>query len=521
MKKYILFTALIAMVGLITACADYLYSDPAYQITEKQIIELNKKNVDAVLTPLAASIEAYPMRQVNTNVWQNSLKVLLVGMDYKGNDMIHMNAGDINNWLAKDYRMEKYRTSLPSDEHAAFWWGQMFGYVYKANQFLSLIPELESVTNPEIVVKLKTFKAIGLTLRAWGYTYLMWMFQDDYLNGGMDKAGVPLYLEPDVPNVGRGDAKDVWKQIITDATEAVRLFKEGGRNPKASFSDMDETVANIILARAAITMGDWNTVISAMDAVIGTYPTLMNETDYTTKGFGWLDVDEVIYGHDYDKATGGNASYHAFMSVLNNGGYGGSNQSHWPSIDQRLYDKIADNDYRKTNFLEEPIEHTYLGSSSPRTIPKYANMKYNAPAHTGLVNYEQGNIYIRTSEAILMKAEAQARSGQDAAAKTTLNVLLAARTKSGETPLTCDTYPSMAGMTALQMVQLQTRIELWGEGFEFYNNKRWNIPVNRNTPFSENHVVKIERPVKPEMTYQIPETELLYNKYITLNDQNP
>ena len=521
MKKYILFPIMVVMMGLFTACGNLLYSDPIYEITEKQIIELNKTNLDAVITPLASSVEVWQMRTLSTVVWQTSFKVLLVGMDYKGNDMVHM-VPVRESWMGRDYLMQNYRTAVPTtNELPQVWWGILFGHIYKANQFLALIPDLETVSNPETLKMLKAYKAIGLTLRAWNYTYLMWQFQDDYLNGGADKSCVPLYLEPNVPNVGRGNAKDVWNQIIADASEAVRLFNESGRNPRASYSDMDASVANIILARAAITMGDWNTVITAMDAVIAAHPTLMNETDYTTKGFGWLDVDEVIYGHDYDKATGGNASYHAFLGVLSDGGYGGSTQYHWASIDSRLYDKMDDRDYRKTLYLDAPMEHTYAGAASPMTLPKYTNMKFNAPPHTGLVNYVQGNIYIRTSEAILMKAEAQARSGQDAAAKTTLNTLLAARTKAGETTLTCDNYASMAGMSALQMVQLQTRIELWGEGFEFFNNKRWNIPVNRITPASVNHTAKIERAVKPEYNLQIPESETLYNKYITDDDQNP
>jgi len=67
----------------------------------------------------------------------------------------------------------------------------------------------------------------------------------------------------------------------------------------------------------------------------------------------------------------------------------------------------------------------------------------------------------------------------------------------------------MAGMSALQMVQFQTRIELWGEGGrEFYNNRRWNIAVDRSG--SLNHVVKIGYPVSG-MTLQIPENEMNNN----------
>jgi len=108
-----------------------------------------------------------------------------------------------------------------------------------------------------------------------------------------------------------------------------------------------------------------------------------------------------------------------------------------------------------------------------------------------------------------MKAEAQAQSGDSNGAKSSLNKLLAARTKANATTLTCDNYPSMSGLTALQMVQLQTRIELWGEGGrEFFNNKRWGIAVDRTG--SSNHVDKGTYPVS-KMTLQIPEEEMLYN----------
>ena len=115
---------------------------------------------------------------------------------------------------------------------------------------------------------------------------------------------------------------------------------------------------------------------------------------------------------------------------------------------------------------------------------KFANnvgLESNAgPAN--VVNQNRGDFsFVRLSEAILMKAEAQARQGDDGGAKTTLNTLLAARTRTGATPLPCDTYSSMSGLSALEMVQLQTRIEMWGEkGLEWYNNRRWNIPVNRS-----------------------------------------
>jgi len=113
---------------------------------------------------------------------------------------------------------------------------------------------------------------------------------------------------------------------------------------------------------------------------------------------------------------------------------------------------------------------------------------------------------MRTSEVLLMKAEAQARNNDESGAKTTLNVLLAARSTGAA--LTCDNY----GMTgnALDMVKLQWRIEMWGEnGLEYYNNKRWGVEVVRSTATTNhrnNTTISLNL-----MTLDIPDNELLYN----------
>ncbi len=108
-----------------------------------------------------------------------------------------------------------------------------------------------------------------------------------------------------------------------------------------------------------------------------------------------------------------------------------------------------------------------------------------------------------------MKAEAQARSNDEPGALATLDILLRNRTKAGQPTLTSANYPSMIGLSTLEKVQFQTRLEMWGEaGLEYYNNKRWNIPVNRAS--STTHVEKGSLSV-PNMTLKLPLDEILYN----------
>lgn len=62
------------------------------------------------------------------------------------------------------------------------------------------------------------------------------------------------------------------------------------------------------------------------------------------------------------------------------------------------------------------------------------------------------------------------------------------------------------------MIKLQYRIEMWGEGREFYNNKRWNIPINRNKDYHPN-ATTLTFPVSG-MVCKIPENEINYNPLV-------
>ena len=145
------------------------------------------------------------------------------------------------------------------------------------------------------------------------------------------------------------------------------------------------------------------------------------------------------------------------------------------------------------------------------TIPTYSNLKFAATevagkgGETDLATLDV--CYMRTSEVLLMKAEAQVKNNDEAGAKATLNTLLAARTAPGETTLTCDNYGNAT--STLDMVKLQWRIEMWGEnGLEYYNNKRWGNPVTRSS--STNHWNDATIPVS-KMKWAFPTNESIYN----------
>jgi len=168
---------------------------------------------------------------------------------------------------------------------------------------------------------------------------------------------------------------------------------------------------------------------------------------------------------------------------------------------------------------------TGFNDGTQTTLSSYVNVKFAAnvgigmaignttACDPGIIDYSM----FRVAEAYLMKAEALAQQGQDGPAKEVLNLLLAKRAKTGAS-LTCDNYSSMAGMTALEMVQLQTRIEMWGErGLEWYNNRRWNIPVNRSGS-TVHHNPGLTYPVSG-MTLPLPDQETQTNPLIVQNQK--
>ena len=73
----------------------------------------------------------------------------------------------------------------------------------------------------------------------------------------------------------------------------------------------------------------------------------------------------------------------------------------------------------------------------------------------------------------------------------------------------------------LDEIRFQRKLELWGEGFAFYDMKRWNIALDR-TYAGSNHANfgKFSYPAgSNKFTFQIPRKEMNLNTAITV--QNP
>jgi hypothetical protein len=532
MKRYIFLVSAIVSAIIFTSCADLLEQEPANAITTEQIRKLlesgDEAKTDLIIGGIANGLPLAIHRTLSYSGTGNDARVnsplrLHYYNSLVGYDII---CGEGVSGFGYDaYLSASIRGSAGSTHNYCFWY---FGWscVTAANKLLQYMPETLSNN------KLKDYKARALTLRAYGYNFLMENYREAY-----DAAGEGLMIYDKIDPSGTykpvESAQETYDFIKSDLAEAVRLFAESeiGENKDGytdNKEDLDLAVANFVLARVSLLTGDYAAAISACNAILAKYPDLIGADNYGGRNTGTAEEPqfvaetnafvkfgtinpEVIFG--FAGITTAQNAVSEWLNVFGTG-YGGAG-ANWGRIVNTLYDAINANDVRKGAFLNGATTFaSYLyPTASPvtLTIPTYSNLKFAATEVGGSTSVTSiANLdvcYMRVSEVLLMKAEAQAKNNDEAGAKATLNTLLAARTRPGEPALTCDSYGGGA-TSALDMVKLQWRIEMWGEnGLEYYNNKRWGNQVVRS---SSNHWNDATISVS-QMKWAFPTDESIYN----------
>jgi hypothetical protein len=527
MKKYII----ILFMGLwaFTSCADYLDQEPANQVSQEQIMAIlasgDSIQIDIILGGLASGLPNWIHRDLGGSETRNNsyLNFQYAYHSLQGYDIAVYELGDKSfGYDAYRYHAAAFRTPLTVQNEWRFGWK----CVAEANRMLGLLPDEVVGSNK----RLKNYKASALTLRAFAYNFLMENYRGAYQSSG---EGLMIYDKIGGTYKSYSTAGETYDFIKKDLADAVRLYGESeiGESKDgytvANTEDLDLAVANFVRAHVSLTTGDYATAIAASNAILAKYPKLISVDNYGGKNTGtatepvfqakanaFLDFEtnpEIIFG--FHRVVGNRNAHNIWMNIFGSN-YGGESGD-YGRIVNTLYDAIAPTDVRKGAFVSsEFVNYVYPhsdGTTGVRTIPTYANLKYAAnyasDGSRDAVQLSTTDVcYMRVSEVLLIKAEAQAASGDETGAKNTLNTLLAAR--STDATLTCDNY----GVTgnALELVKLQWRIEMWGEnGLEFYNNKRWNVSAVRNPSTS---IHSDAATITTELLiYPIPANETLYN----------
>ena len=365
-------------------------------------------------------------------------------------------------------------------------------------------------------------KAQALTFRAYSFFMLSQLYckrWSDSNNGA--SSGLVLRTDISTGEQALSTLKQVYEQIYKDLDEAIALYTSSGKSRIKNY-DPDKNVAYAIYARAALTRQDYTTAATmAVNARAG-YP-LMSNTEYKAgfyapnKEWIWSSYgasDETLYFYSYFAYIAYNSSASAVKT--------------YPKcISRELFNKIPATDVRRSLFLD-PTGYTYttstgLASSTlkARAFSLYPNLNSTALAYAymqfkiGAADVPGvGNLnHFRSSEMYLIEAEAKYFGANEPAAQ---QALITLNKDSGRDPsYTC----VKTGMALLDEIKTYRAIELWGEGFDWFDLKRWGDNVNRKLYANGgNFITTLDVTITPteknNWVWKIPEKETDYNKLI-------
>jgi starch-binding outer membrane protein, SusD/RagB family len=443
---------LVAALLVFSACSeDYLETAPTDQVSTVDAFKTTK-NAWAALN----GIHRLLFSQIYSVQAQGGQSGNMLYVDILGEDLVFPNTS--NSWLRSEYQWITHR----SPSSSITFYNYTFYYMIISNANM-IIANIDVADGPE--ADKKAIKGEALTLRAWAFFQAVQLFGERFVAGGANSGlGIPLVLEPTTKPSPRNTVAEVYTQINGDLTEAISLFASYKRANKSHF---DGNIAKGIKARVALTQQDYAAAATlAKEARQGF--TLMSNADYLG-GFNNYDNAEWMWASRIvSDQTNYFYSFFAYMSVNYNATAIRATPKVMYSV---LYDKVTATDVRKklwdptgTNTVDFPLP------ASTFMRYKYLSKKFKvADASLSI-----GDVpYMRASEMYLIEAEALARQSKDAEAAAVLLPLAVNRDPAY-------VLSTKTGATLIDEIMTQRRVELWGEGFRFYDLKRTNSALNRN-----------------------------------------
>jgi starch-binding outer membrane protein, SusD/RagB family len=330
----------------------------------------------------------------------------------------------------------------------------------------SLIENIDAATGND--GDKKRLKAEALTMRAWGYYNLVQIYAKRYAAGTTNsQPGVSMPLKAADVKLPRSTVEEVYAQINKDLDDAIAIFPSASAAPNKSHLSLN--AAKGMKARVALTQGNYAAAATFAKAVIdaGTY-SLMSNTEYQA-GFNNIANPEWIWGVFMQDDQGDTfGSYHAQISWDGNTTYVRSRPKRINSV---LYGQITSTDVRKKMWEPAPTAANFPLPASTYVREPYMSRKFKTKALPTI-----GDVpYMRLAEMYLILAEAYANiPGKEAEAKAALLTL--AKNRDASYTLSTNT-----GAALVEEILTQRRIELWGEGFRFFDLKRLNRSLDRTT----------------------------------------
>ena len=482
MKKILII--LFFPIFLLPSCQqDYLDTETKNSISSEQLAA-NPTAFQAIVDGTYAAMRTFQVGNRGGHI-DYGHKAITTATDF----MSHDQTMSFLHWYGFFY---SYDGRIQSNSRSRMVWTTYYKFVGDAN---SIIKELE---NEELDDAGKSVLGQAYTGRAFCNFQLARLFGHTFLGHESDPC-IPLVDGKDFEGRPRATTQAVYDQIVSDLNQAIDLMADFNRPSKQA---IDQSVAQGVLAQVYLEMGNWAQAANMAAAAKASYP-LMSIESWLGEGFNNIANGEWMWGADIDAES--STVFASFFSHMDNtsNGYAGA-LGVYKLIDANLYSQIPDTDMRKTAWVNPDTNTTDFP-----VLPAYANIKFRDNTF-----FEADYVYMRAAEMYLIEAEARAMMGDPTAADV-LFELVSTRdpgyVKSAST-----------GDALREEIYLQRRVELWGEGFAWFDLKRLKKPLVRDYPGTNHATFGLINEVAEgnKFRFQIPEDELNANEQINAADQN-
>lgn len=488
MKKNILITTVLGLILFFTGCQkDFLDISPESTIDDEQLSTSPEATL-GILRGIYSSLKDFGIVD-DGNHEDYGHKGILTSIDFMGNDMAMLGL----NWHGFTYN---YSGRVSNNSRARLPWSTYYLQIKNTNIVINSIePDND---DPQF----QAIRGQALALRGYFHFMLARIYGPTYI-GHEGDLSIPVSREEYLNE--RQTVETVYDAIIEDLEEAVGLL-EGYSRPSREF--VDESVVQAFLAEVYLEVGRYEDAAEMAHAARSGY-TLLTQEGWED-GFYQLDQDETMWGAKLnDELSTWVANFFSHMDNTNAGYSAGGNIA----IDKRLYEAISETDFRRDMFAgpeggEFVAPDPSSGNDKAVEYGPYISFKFRdltSDRTTG--DY----IYMRSAAMYYIEAEALARSNDETGAKEVL--LEITKERDSEYQLSAN-----SGQDLIDEIILQKRIELWGEGYSWFDLKRLNLGVHRDYEGS-NHSSKLEIPAGDnKFLFMIPQAEMDANPEIGPNN---
>lgn len=475
MKKYISALLSFAMLGLAASCSDdFMDTSSTEQIDESQMFA-SESNA------LMAINGMHNLMHENNTSWlaHGGYQIFMLATDMMCEDMVFTKSNPCLTWFAQ---LSAHQD--PSNRDNEYYYSFFYRLVSNANKIIRGVETLDDTPTIEYV------KGQALAYRAFCYFNLVQMYGSRYVaDTANTQPACILRLDNSTSNMPRASVEEVYAQINADLDEAIALLDACGVTAQDK-SHITVWVARGLKARVLLTQGRYEEAASMAHLVIqGSGASLDSQTylktdiehrmsDASSSEWLWAKV----FNYQQEAAYNGTAKtlrqFHSFIS----NSYASYNRNTPRCIYNHLYAQMTETDTRRGCWLPEASGNTSVGyfvlKDAAGAIQgnrfDFMSNKFLVPGAEFVGDIKAGGDvpYMRLPEIILIKAEALARLGRDDEAAQELYPLAVSRDPQY-------TVSTKTGQALIDEIMIQRRLELWGEGFRWFDLKRLAQPLDR------------------------------------------